>query len=63
MENGVKNRKMSFEVLRRRSVPAETQDRSAGKLFEKDWEVFVARFDREAGRFVTKTFCCEDAVT
>jgi hypothetical protein len=40
----------------------ETDDRAGGGLFAKEWEVFVARFDKELGRFVTSTFCCEEEV-
>lgn len=33
------------------------QDR--GKLFERDWEVFVIKHDKDTGKFKWFTECCE----
>ncbi len=56
--------RMSFEEMRRRHA-SRSVDRSqaGGDLFENDWEVFVARFDANTGRYVSRTFCCDDAVS
>lgn len=32
-------------------------------LFDHDWEVFVVKRDSATGEFVTKTACCEDALS
>ncbi|CAN5395294.1 hypothetical protein BH10ACI3_BH10ACI3_11270 [soil metagenome] len=64
MENGDNNRKSSFEKLCRRIFGGcENGGTSGGELFEKDWEVFVVRFDPETGKHVGLTFCCENAVS
>lgn len=31
-------------------------------IFEREWEVFVAKYDRESGKYLTLTYCCEDAI-
>ena len=50
---------MSFDELRsRRSSESEQQGRSTG-FFEREWEVFVARYDKRSGKYVTCTSCCE----
>ncbi len=59
------NIKCGVTLEDRRSCSAgstEQPELSGSGLFARDWEVFVARFDKELGRFVTSTFCCEDEV-
>ncbi len=64
MENGDKNRKIKFEKLCRRiRGGCESESQSGGGLFGKDWEVFVARYDSEKGKYVSSTFCCEAALS
>ncbi|MEO7539229.1 MAG: hypothetical protein ABIV21_04335 [Pyrinomonadaceae bacterium] len=56
--------KPSFEELRRkRQRMAESNERGGGGLFERDWEVFVARYDKDSGKYLSRTLCCETALT
>lgn len=41
----------------------ESHERRGGGLFETNWEVFVARYDKDSGRYVSGTVCCETALT
>ena len=64
MQNGNNKRGMSFEELRRQQLGhAKTDEQSGGDLFETDWEVFVAKYDKNTGKYDNRTFCCECAVT
>lgn len=64
MQNGTNNRGMSFEELRRlRSGQTEANEQRGDKLFETDWEVFVAKYDKNTGKYDNRTFCCECAVS
>lgn len=64
MENNDNKRGMSFEELRRlRSGQPEINEQRGGNLFETDWEVFVARYDKNTGKYDNRTFCCECAVS
>ena len=49
-----------------RSAPAVNngdarRGRNADELMTSNWEEFVIRYDREAGRYVTRTACCPGA--
>lgn len=66
MNNLDNNRDVSFEKLCRRILggcESEGQGQGGGGLFEREWEVFVARFDRKSGKYESLTFCCEGAVS
>lgn len=39
----------------------DASGRPAQDLMSGDWEEFVIRYDREAGRYVTRTACCPGA--
>ena len=59
------NNKCGVTIEERRSCSSgqtEHPEGSGGGLFARQWEVFVARFDKDLGRFVTSTFCCEEDV-
>lgn len=62
MENGSNDRRLSFEEMRRRRSSTGSAERG-GALFETEWEVFVARYDRNSGRYTLATYCCDDAAT
>jgi len=63
MEDVERNGRKSFEGPRCfRTEHCNKSGRTSGELFETDWEVFVARFDRKTGKYVNLTFCCESAV-
>lgn len=54
---------MSFEELRRQPLDhAKTDEQRGGDLFETDWEVFAAKYDKNTGKYDNRTFCCECAV-
>lgn len=54
----------SFQKLCRRIVGGcETNSQSGGGLFETDWEVFVARLDKNTGKYESNTYCCEDGIS
>lgn len=56
--------KTSFDKLCRRILGGcESKGQSGGGLFETDWEVFVARFDKNTGTYETSTYCCEDVIS
>ncbi|MBK8465922.1 MAG: hypothetical protein IPL32_08835 [Chloracidobacterium sp.] len=44
------NRGMSFEELRRLRSGQPEKEKRGGKLFETDWEVFVARYNENTGK-------------
>ena len=50
-----KNGRSAFPT--KRDVPRH----SGVDLMSSEWEEFVIRFDREAGRYVTRTACCPGA--
>ena len=57
-----KSHRMSFEE-RRCQVRCLPDSQLGGKdQFERDWEVFVARYDAESRNYVTKTYWCEDVI-
>jgi len=38
---------------------AETSKESPfDKLFDREWEEFVVKFDEQSGKFMTQTVCC-----
>lgn len=51
------------KLCRKKLSDRSKENGSGGKLFEREWEVFVARFDKNTGKFVTGTYCCEDAIS
>lgn len=54
----------SFDKLCRRILGGcETNGQSGGGLFETDWEVFVARVNKNTGKYETSTYCCEDVIS
>lgn len=54
---------MSFEEKRCQVRCSDEHGRPADEnIFEREWEVFVARYDRDAGKYVTLTYCCENAI-
>lgn len=54
---------ISFEEKRCQVRCADEHGRPADEnIFEREWEVFVARYDRDSGKYVTLTYCCEDAI-
>lgn len=54
----------SFDKLCRRILGGcKTTAQSGGGPFETEWEVFVARFDKNTGKYETSTYCCEDAIS
>lgn len=58
------NRGMSFEELRRlRSGQTKPDDKRGRRLFETDWEVFVARYNENTGKYDSRTLCCDGAVS
>jgi len=57
------NRGMSFEELRRLRSGQPEKEQRGGKLFETDWEVFVARYNENTGKYDNRTLCCEGAVS
>ncbi|MEQ1922572.1 MAG: hypothetical protein ABL952_08690 [Pyrinomonadaceae bacterium] len=53
-----------FDKLCRRILGGcETNSQNGGGLFETQWEVFVARLDKNTGRYESRTYCCEDAIS
>lgn len=59
----ITRRSTTFREKRCQIRCADKHGRLAGEnIFERDWEVFVAKLDRETGKYVTFTYCCEDAI-
>lgn len=40
----------------------DADTKSIKKLFEKDWQVFAFTRDRESGKYISMTLCCEAAL-
>ncbi len=60
--NGNKDSR-NFDRLCRNKLNGSQADNSGKGIFDKDWEVFVARYNKNTGKFESSTYCCEDAIS